>query len=417
MIQKASSLPSSSSGGSFQNINKVADKYNFKSSTERKLLQLFQSKEGVEYLNKTTNVMSYGMDDDDGGNVATMVDNPTTMKNKKLKVKLTTAAEDAEEANDSEGDTLTTDEEGIQLVYSDDDDDDETNDKYDELKYSELGHFYEDGTPVEQYNDDGSPTEHGYDEEEDIDEETVGHYMFDEDGTLLPTLGLLKEWTLEYFDAVDLAGGGLTRISIGVESLMSSYYVFTSPTIGPINKEDFKNLMTYYRDNGLDLSSAIPDLKAQYEGWHVDPHDPWRVWVVVRYTGTHTGTAYLPDSGLMLAPSSSSAATGEPGQSFATGPELQSFLWTSEKQILWQTMGYVGDGHTGSNQGHGGLEGLLVSMGLPHLYLEATSAVRDVSNWFSQFKTDKEKPRAKSPYSELPQWWHERKSFDLNVQR
>ena len=255
----------------------------------------------------------------------------------------------------------------------------------------------------------------------DNNEDEVGDWPmtdFYEDGTpfipMVPTLELLQSWTREYMDALDLAGG-MTRISVGVQNMLSSDFVFTSPSIGPLNKEDFVRLMDYYRHCGFDLASAIPDLKVTYDGWHQDPHQPWRVWVVARYSGTHLGTAVVPGTDLKLTPPNN----GDHEIYFTSGPEMQSFLWTPDKEILWQTMGYVGDEYTGSNQGYGGLDGLLVSMGLPPLYLDAISPMRKVKNWISQFQTQNGETmaRAKTPFSRLPQWWNERKTFDLNVHK
>jgi len=230
--------------------------------------------------------------------------------------------------------------------------------------------------------------------------------------TLTPTFDILVDWTLDYADAVDLAGG-MTRVSVGVESMIEEDFVFASPEIGPISKNDFISLMNYYQYNGLDLGSAIPDLTVSYEGWHQDPHDPWRIWAVARYSGTHTGTARLPGSGLMLSPLKDASLQ----ERFTTGPELQSFKWTPSKKLIFQTVGYIGDQFTGSGQGHGSLHGLLVSMGLPPLYLETTESIRNVQTWFSQFRQSEKAPRVKSPYSYLPQWWHERTESGNNIQR
>jgi hypothetical protein len=229
--------------------------------------------------------------------------------------------------------------------------------------------------------------------------------------TLDPSLDMLVDWTLDYVDAIDLAGG-MTRVSVGVEEMMAPEFVFCSPAIGPICKNDFVNLMSYYRYSGLDLASAIPDLTVSYEGWHQDPHDAWRIWTVARYSGTHTGMATLPGSSLKLTPTTNDPSRRE---KFVTGPELQSFLWTPNKKLLWQTVGYVGDHNTGSNQGHGSLDGLLVSMGLPPLYLQTTEPLRNLQNWFSQFQQSDTTPKLRSSYSGLPQWWHERKSLGLNI--
>jgi len=230
--------------------------------------------------------------------------------------------------------------------------------------------------------------------------------------TLNPTFDLLVDWTLDYADAVDLAGG-MTRVSIGVESMISEDFVFVSPDVGPISKDDFISLMNYYQHNGLDFASAIPDLTVSYEGWHQDPHDPWRIWTFARYSGTHTGTAILPGSGLKFSPQKDASEQ----KRFTTGPELQSFKWTPSKKVVFQTVGYIGDKITGSGQGRGSIHGLLVSMGLPPLYLETTESIRNVQTWFSQFLESDNAPRMQSPYSYLPQWWHERMESEINIQR
>jgi hypothetical protein len=141
------------------------------------------------------------------------------------------------------------------------------------------------GDGVHQYSLEGDDEE--LDEHElKIYDEIINDYL--EDGTpfymVNPTLDLLKEWTQEYIEAVDLAGGFMTRISVEIEELMAKDFVFTSTTIGLIGKQDFVTLMKYYHDQGLNLSSAVPDLSVSYEGWHQDPHEPWRVWAIARYS-------------------------------------------------------------------------------------------------------------------------------------
>eukprot|EP00980_Cylindrotheca_fusiformis_P018290 scaffold5966_cov118-Cylindrotheca_fusiformis.AAC.15 len=173
--------------------------------------------------------------------------------------------------------------------------------------------------------------------------------------SMYPTFDQLKEWTMEYIELIDLAGGGMTRVSVGMQHTMHEAFVFTSPKIGPIGKADFVKLMEYYNDNGLDLASAVPDLSVSYEGWHQDPDDPWRIWTMARYSGTHLGTVSIPNSRIKLCPPNHNEHPVE----FTTGPQVESFLWTPDGKLLWQTMGYVGDEYTGSNKGFGGLDGLM----------------------------------------------------------
>ena len=268
------------------------------------------------------------------------------------------------------------------------------------------------------YNNDINPVDEGaylgeYQQGYFLDEEEMPRNdMGSSRGGVLgqpPTLGQLRDWTEEYVDTVDLAGG-MTRMSQGVQQFLDEEYVHCSPEIGPLCKRDYIQLMDYYCTHGMDLGTAAPDLKAVYSGWHVDLQDPWRVWAVVRYTGTHTGLLTDPDSSLTLSPDSKS------NHRFMTGPELQSFRWTPYKTLIWHTAGFAADEFTGSNQGVGGLKGLMVSMGLPKLFVKATGGFREVEKWISQFgenprishytgSLEEIKPRTKSPNKDLPPWW------------
>ena len=227
----------------------------------------------------------------------------------------------------------------------------------------------------------------------------------------IPTLQILRSWTEEYIQGVHKAGG-MTRVSAQVQDMLATEFVFTSPNVGPLNKPDYIKLMGYYQNYGLDLATGIPDLQVSYEGWHVDPDQPWRIWAVARYSGTHLGTVVVPGTDLQLTPIND----GQPRVRFTSGPEVQSFLWTPDKKILWHTMGYIGDEYTGSNKGYGGIDGLLVSMGLPTLYLDATSPFRRAKKFFSQFQADdgENSARTQTRFGKLPQWWNERKSYGLN---
>jgi hypothetical protein len=252
----------------------------------------------------------------------------------------------------------------------------------------------------------------GYDEAEDNYREDDNYEKESAETFSTPTLQMLRSWTEEYIQGVHMAGG-MTRVSVGVQQMLSSEFVFTSPNVGPLNKPDYIKLMGYYQNYGLDLATGIPDLQVSYEGWHVDPDQPWRIWAVARYSGTHLGTVAVPGTDLQLTPPND----GQRQVRFTSGPEVQSFLWTPDKEILWHTMGYVGDEYTGSNKGYGGIDGLLVSMGLPTLYLDATSPFRRAKKFFSQFQPDngETSARTQTRFGKLPQWWNERKSYGLNI--
>ena len=105
----------------------------------------------------------------------------------------------------------------------------------------------------------------------------------------------------------------------------------------------------------LDFGAAIPDLDYLLDGFHLDPDNDARVWFTLRYVGTNDGqTTSIGD--YELKPT---------GNRVRGGPEMHSLWWTPEKRIKWETVGYVGCKFTGTNEGFGGLAGLLIPLGVP----------------------------------------------------
>lgn len=147
--------------------------------------------------------------------------------------------------------------------------------KYAETYNSETSY----GETMQMEEDIVEDAELGPDEGVDADVDGAIYYeeeMGSDVSLNVPSFEVLKEWTEEYIELIDLAGGGMTRVSVGMQHTMHDAFVFTSPKVGPIGKPDFTKLMEYYNDHGLDLASAVPDLSVSYDGWHQDPDDPWR---------------------------------------------------------------------------------------------------------------------------------------------
>ena len=304
-----------------------------------------------------------------------------------------------------------------------------------------------------------------------------------------PSFKTLRAWTQEYFDAME-NGGGMTSIFSYSRYLDDEEYVHTgSNNFGPINKEDYVTLMKYNKLHGLDLSNIISEFKIICDGWHRDLHDPYRIWVVVRYSGIHTGIAKLQSlNGLQLRPKQPTTTDNDnllqcdneyfdyyydvyndddedddDGSSkkkkksttssnkiqresiklnkFVTGPEIHSYQWTPNKTIRWQTSGFVGDVYVGSNEGYGGLLGILISLGLPRASVDIIKPFATIPRWISQFivvgnNNNNIKgggggggsnigsgllvssPPTATRWSRLPLWWHEqRKNKSNNIHR
>lgn len=224
-----------------------------------------------------------------------------------------------------------------------------------------------------------------------------------------PTLELLEEWSREY-----LAAAGKAEQGSGVEEISHWFaedYIQTGPDIGPLIKKDYIFALSTYKKTGFDLYKASPDLTASLDGFHIDPQNKWRVWFTLRYIGTHTDTITLPNSDVEISPKK-----GDNNNKILGGPEIYSFWFTPEKQIKWQTLGYVGDRHTGTNQGYGAVTGLLVSMGVPRIALDLFTPVIKIQSWLSQFGLgDDSVPRTRSATKDLPQWWKDRTKLGLNL--
>lgn len=222
-----------------------------------------------------------------------------------------------------------------------------------------------------------------------------------------PSVEQLESWTREYYAA---ARDARVRGGKSMDEFLSDYdwfaddYVLTGPDVGPLCKRDY---LATQRGFTLDFGKAAPDLDYILDGFHVDPDNSARVWFTLRYVGTNTGATRLGK--LPLEPT---------GNSIRGGPELHSIWWTSEKQIQWETVGYSGCKYTGTNEGFGGLAGLLLPLGVPRIFFDVFGPFAKPLFALSQYNEYSETGgRACSPEADLPAWWRGRKELGVNVRR
>lgn len=225
-----------------------------------------------------------------------------------------------------------------------------------------------------------------------------------------PSLQQLIDWSMGFHDELKEVNGIISGFD-KMAHWFDNDFVQTGPDIGPMNLDDYCTSLGYYRDQGFNFGAAIPDLDVQFDGWHIDPKDPWRIWFVGRYQGTFNG------ADLML---NGNALAKANGQEIDGSPELYSYVWTPEKKIKWMTVGFVGDKYTGTNKGYGALIGLLVGMGIPKTIIDLINPFLKAQTWFSQFQGPGTEggtraPRTLTPEDELPQWWRERKQSGKNI--
>ena len=182
--------------------------------------------------------------------------------------------------------------------------------------------------------------------------------------------------------------------ALAVYDWFSEDYVLTGPDVGPLCKSDY---LATQRGFTLNFGDAAPDLDYLLDGFHLDPANPMRVWFTLRYIGTNTGATSIGQIKL-----------GPTQQAIEGGPEMHSIWWTADKTIKWETVGYSGCKYTGTNEGFGGLAGLLLPLGVPRLVFDALSPFSSLVFGLSQYnEIDPEKGgRACSPASDLPTWWN-----------
>ena len=218
----------------------------------------------------------------------------------------------------------------------------------------------------------------------------------------------MEAWTREYYAA---ARDSRVRNGESLDQFLGKYdyfdddYVLTGPDVGPLCKRDF---VATQRGFTLDFGKAIPDLDYLLDGFHVDPDNADRVWFTLRYVGTNDGQSTNIGE-FELKPT---------GNQLRGGPELHSIWWTPDKRIKWETVGYSGCRFTGTNQGYGGLAGLLIGIGVPRLVFDVVAPFGKYVFALSQFNEATETGgRACSPASDLPSWWNRRTELGVNVRR
>lgn len=182
-----------------------------------------------------------------------------------------------------------------------------------------------------------------------------------------------------YFDPID-------------ETLFADDFIFRGPVIGPLNKEDYKQVLDYFG-----IYKAFPDIDPNCFGWSVDPENPYRVWFFVRATGTYQNPLGGP-LGSVLEPDN---------QQYRGSPEAWSLTFDEYLKARLITAGYVADrfDENATTDGAGLSFGILKTLGL-----SLPSGVGDVRLQFTQTIAGPLSgvgisPKAVSAAKDVPSWW------------
>ncbi len=174
--------------------------------------------------------------------------------------------------------------------------------------------------------------------------------------------------------------------------VFSEDFVFRGPYIGPLNKRDYLDTM-----DAFGIHNAFPDISPNAWGFSIDPKDPYRVWFMVRNTGTFNGTPLAPGT-LNFQPN---------GAQLEGCPETFSIIFDEEQKMKYLSVGYVADRFEGNTDGKGAAVGIFNVIGLPF------PKVGPVLKFVQYFATEIIRQPPLSYSTDVPDWWTDnRKASD-----
>ena len=186
-----------------------------------------------------------------------------------------------------------------------------------------------------------------------------------------------------YFDPLD-------------ESFLAEDFVFRGPVIGPLNKEDYIQVLDYFG-----MYKAFPDLENNFFGWTSDPDDPWRVWFFLRATGTYEQP--LGGSlGNIITPQN---------QRYRGSTEAWSLTLNLDYKVKFLNAGYVADRFDAdaTTDGAGLSFGILKTLGLSLPSGAGDPRLRLTQAVTSLFQCTGLLPKAVSDPDKVPSWWKSEK--------
>ena len=183
------------------------------------------------------------------------------------------------------------------------------------------------------------------------------------------------------------------------ESLFADDFIFRGPVIGPLNKADYKEVLDYFS-----IYKAFPDMDPNCFGYTVDPEHPFRVWFLVRATGTYQNPLGGP-LGTLIRPKN---------QVYRGSTETWSLVFDGHLKCRLMTAGYVSDRYedydNGTTTNGVGLSfGILETLGLSLPSGPGNFGLRFIQAINGPLVALGLTPKAVSAPSEVPDWWSSEK--------
>ena len=175
-------------------------------------------------------------------------------------------------------------------------------------------------------------------------------------------------------------------------SLLADDFVFRGPVIGPLNKDDYQEVLEYFG-----MYKAFPDMENNCFGFTIDPENPLRVWFFLRATGTYQHPLGGP-VGRILRPQN---------QSYRGSTEAWSLTFTQDLKVQFINAGYVADRFdANATTGGAGLSfGILQSLGLSLPSAAGDPRLRIIQGMASFLQFTGLLPKAVSRPDQVPAWW------------
>jgi len=129
--------------------------------------------------------------------------------------------------------------------------------------------------------------------------------------------------------------------------LLADDFQHVFPVVGPLKKEEFCTIFSSFK-----IHDALPNVKANYFGFTVDPVEPNRVWFFARGEGKHEGT--LKFGKIEYPPTNIN---------IVNVPQIFSFSFDEEGRVFKFTGGYPIDRTIGNTGGLGALFGIIHAIG------------------------------------------------------
>lgn len=179
-------------------------------------------------------------------------------------------------------------------------------------------------------------------------------------------------------------------------SLYADDFIFRGPVIGPLNKDDYREVLEYFS-----IYKAFPDVDPNCFGYTIDPEDPLRVWYLVRATGTYQHPIGGP-LGNVVKPNN---------EAYRGSPETWSLTFDENLKARLMTAGYVSDrfDELATTDGSGLSFGILNTLGISLFSGPGDPRLRFIQAVNGPLVQLGIAPKAVSAPDDLPAWWTDSK--------